>query len=92
MCVSTFSQLESEKNKLENLLSSNLLLRKDQLVQVNPHLLTVHITLAHTVWQEVEELTMGDHRQQLEMQTAELEHLCTNINTTRSRLEGTRSI
>ena len=31
---------------------------------------------------------MGDHRQQLEMQTAELEHLCTNINITRSRLEG----
>lgn len=64
------TQLESEKNKLENLLSSNLLRRKEQLVH------------------ELEELSMGDHRQQLEMQSAELEHLCTKINTTRSRLEG----
>ena len=63
-------QLETEKNKLENLLSSNLLRRREQLVQ------------------EMEELTMGDQRQQLEMQTAELEHLCSNINTTRTRLEG----
>ena len=63
-------QLESAKNKLENLLSSNLLRRKEQLVQ------------------ELEELSMADHRQQLEMQTAELDHLCSNINTTRSRLEG----
>ena len=39
--------------------------------------------------QELDELSMGDHKQQLEMQTAELEHLCTNIETTRSRLEGT---
>ena len=63
-------QLETEKNKLENLLSSNLLRRKEQLVQ------------------EMEELSMADHRQELEMQTAELEHLCSTINTTRSRLEG----
>jgi structural maintenance of chromosome 3 (chondroitin sulfate proteoglycan 6) len=68
-CLRERTELESEKNKLENLLSSNLLRRKEQLVQ------------------ELEELSMADHRQQLEMQTAELDHLCSNINTTRSRLE-----
>ena len=38
--------------------------------------------------QELEELSLTDHQQQLEMQTAEFEHLCATIEQTRGRLEG----
>ena len=38
--------------------------------------------------QELEELSLTDHQQQLEMQTTEFEHLCATIEQTRGRLEG----
>jgi len=42
--------------------------------------------------QELEELSHTDKRQQLEMQTAEFEHLCATIEQTRGRLEGLPSV
>ena len=37
---------------------------------------------------EVEELSLGDRRQQLEVQTTSFEHICGNIEHTRARLDG----
>jgi len=48
---------------------------------------TSHLSLLQN-YQELEELSLGDRKQQLEMQTAELEHLCATIDANRARLEG----
>ena len=69
-CLKERTALESEKNTLENLLSSNLLRRKEELQQ------------------ELEEISMADKKQQLEVHTTELDHLCATIEQNRSRLEG----
>lgn len=68
-CLAARTQLESQKNILENLLTNNLIRRKEELAQ------------------EIEELSLVDRRQQLEMQTASFEHVCGSIEHTRSRLE-----
>ena len=70
VCLRERSKLESKKNTLDNLLSSNLLRRKEQLQQ------------------DLEEITMDDNRQQLEMKTAELEHLLVTMEQSRTRAEG----
>ena len=69
-CLQERTKLESKKNTLENLLSSNLLRRKEQLQQ------------------ELEEISLEDNRQQLEMKTAELEHLLVTLEQSRARSEG----
>ncbi|KAL5470715.1 hypothetical protein EMCRGX_G028721 [Ephydatia muelleri] len=68
-CLAARTQLESQKNVLDNLLTNNLMRRRDELAQ------------------EIEELSLVDRRQQLEMQTASFEHICGSIEHTRSRLE-----
>lgn len=68
-CLAARTQMESQKNTLDNLLSNNLIRRKDELAR------------------EIEELSLVDRRQQLEMQTASFEHICGSIEQTRSRLE-----
>ena len=69
-CLQQRTKLESQKNTLDNLLSSNLLRRKEQLQQ------------------ELEEISLDDNRQQLEMKTAELEHLLVTMEQSRTRAEG----
>ena len=69
-CLQERTKLESQKNTLDNLLSSNLLRRKEQLQQ------------------ELEEISLDDNRQQLEMKTAELEHLLVTMEQSRTRAEG----
>ena len=69
-CLQERTKLESQKNTLENLLSSNLLRRKEQLQQ------------------DLEEISMEDNRQQLEMKTAELEHLLVTMEQNRGRADG----
>ena len=70
VCLQERTKLESQKNTLDNLLSSNLLRRKEQLQQ------------------DLEEISLDDNRQQLEMKTAELEHLLVTMEQSRTRAEG----
>lgn len=72
----TFSirtDLENHKNTIENLLSSNLLRRKEQ------------------IRQDLEELTLTDAGQQLNLLSAEFKQLTTHIESTKSRMEDVES-
>lgn len=69
-CLQERTKLESQKNTLDNLLSSNLLRRKEQLQQ------------------DMEEISLDNNKQQLEMKMAELDHLVITMEQSRTRAEG----
>ena len=79
-----------QKNTLENQLHGNLLRRTEQLRQVR-HSYT-HTLLMVPLDQDLEEMSLTNTHQDLELQQEEFKRLCFTIDQTKARLDGKRPV